>query len=335
MSSRNALSAAVLGVLVAGGVMAPGQADAARRSGGSFSGRGGFRSSPAPRAPMRAPSGPGGGTNIVVVPGGGYGYSPFGGYGYGYGGGLGFGTALVIGVGAVGALLAFRAMRMAKIRRHEALEGGGRHLGLLGGAAYDDDSDGGYADPALDRSYVYKVQLGLGRSARGLQERLEKFAAEGDTGTETGLAELLSQTSLELLREKDSIRYGQVEGAGPMTLQKGETKLNGLALAERSRFEVERVRGAEGKVRRSTAAPTTSGEVLEYLLVTVLVATRIPLPALTKLTDPTELDQVLNTLGGVSPEALLGLEVVWTPADPDDALTEKELLTTYPELRSL
>jgi uncharacterized membrane protein len=328
MSSRNALSGLLLGAVVAAGVMAPVDADAARRSGGSFSGRGGFRSTPAPRTPTRVPSRDPGGTNVVVVPGGGWGFSPFG--GYGYGGGFGLGTAMVIGVGAVGALLAFRAMRMAKIRRQEALEGGGRGMGLLGGG-YDDE-DEAYAP---SQSYVYKLQLGLGRSARGLQERLEKFASEGDTSSESGLAQLLQQTALELLREKDSIRYGQAEGSGPMNLQRGETKLNGLALNERSRFEVERVRGAEGKVRRSEAAATTSSEVLEYLVVTVLVATRVPLEGLAKLTDLGELDQALRELGGVAPEALLGLEVVWTPADPDDALTEKELLATYPELRSL
>jgi uncharacterized membrane protein len=332
MSLRNRFFALALGGLVATSVMAPGEADAARRSGGSFSGRGGFRSTPSPsqRVPARVPyQQPGGGTNVVVVPGGGWGFSPFG--GWGYGGGFGLGSAVFLGVGAVGALLAFRALRMAKIRRQEALEGGGRRVGLLGGSGYDDDEDG-YIE--ADRSYVYKVQLGLGRSARGLQQRLEQFAADGDTSSEAGLAQLLQQTALELMREKDSIRYGQAEGAGPMSLQKGETKLNGLALAERSRFEVERVRGADGKVRRSQAAAATSDEVLEYLLVTVLVATRVPLE-LGKLTDLTELETVLRDLGGVAPEALLGLEVVWTPADPDDALTEKELLATYPELRSL
>jgi uncharacterized membrane protein len=27
--------------------------------------------------------------------------------------------------------------------------------------------------------------------------------------------------------------------------------------------------------------------------------------------------------------------VVWTPADPDDSMTETDVMTTYPELRSL
>jgi uncharacterized membrane protein len=307
-----------------------GDAFAGPRSGGSFSGRGGFRSGggSSVRVPSRSyrsyPSG--GGNNIVVVPGGGYGYgySPFG---YGGGGGFGFGgTVLMLGVLGVGGLLLFRAARMAQVRRMEA---GGRSR-LLGG---DDDDD--QVEYRPDRAYVYKVQLGLGRSARALQGRLEQFAAEGDTASEAGLAQLLQQTALELLREKESIRYGAVEAAGPLSMTNAETKMNGLALAERSRFQVERVRGAEGKVRRAQAAATASSEVLEYLMVSLIVATRTPQPGLTKLSDREELDSALRALGGVAPDALLGLEVVWTPADPEDALTEADLLVTYPDLRAI
>jgi uncharacterized membrane protein len=232
----------------------------------------------------------------------------------------------MLGVLGIGGLVLFRAARMAQMRR---LEGGGGPGRLLGG---DDEDDSDYRP---DRGYVYQVQLGLGRSARELQKRLEQFASEGDTGSESGLAQLLSQTALELLRQKESIRYGSVAGAGPLSLTNAETKMNGLALAERSRFEVERVRGAEGKVRRSEAVATTSQEVLEYLLVTVIVATRMPVPGLTKLGDREALDTVLRDLGAIAPEALLGLEVIWTPADPEDALTEADLLVTYPELRGI
>jgi uncharacterized membrane protein len=309
----------------------PFDAFAGPRSGGSFSGRGGFRSGggSSTRVPSRSyrsyPSG--GGNNIVVVPGGGYGYgySPFG---YGGGGGFGFGgTVLMLGVLGVGGLLLFRAARMAQMRRMEA----GGPSRLLGGDDYDDD----VVEYRPDRAYVYKVQLGLGRSARALQSRLEQFAAEGDTASESGLAQLLQQTALELLREKESIRYGAVEAAGPLSMTNAETKMNGLALAERSRFQVERVRGAEGKVRRAQTAATASSEVLEYLMVSLIVATRTPQPGLTKLSDREELDTALRALGGVAPDALLGLEVVWTPADPEDALTEADLLVTYPDLRGI
>ena len=175
----------------------------------------------------------------------------------------------------------------------------------------------------------------MGRSARGIQKRLEEFASKGDTSSEAGLAELLRQTALELMREKDSIRYSLVEAGGPFSLTNGETKMNGAAMAERSRFQLERVRGAEGQVRRSDAAVTVGREALEFLVVTLLVATRLPLDGVKKVEDRGDIDAVLGELGGVPSSALLGLEVIWTPADEDDSLTETDLMTTYPEMRSV
>ena len=44
---------------------------------------------------------------------------------------------------------------------------------------------------------------------------------------------------------------------------------------------------------------------------------------------------VLTELGGIAPNGILGLEVVWTPADPNDSMTETDVMTTYPDLRSV
>jgi uncharacterized membrane protein len=134
------------------------------------------------------------------------------------------------------------------------------------------------------------------------------------------------------MREKDSIRYTAVEQSGPLSMQNGETKLNGAALAERSRFQVERVRGADGQVRRSEAAAPESPEALEYVVVTLVLATRAPLPA---LKEGDGIDTVLGQLGAVDQQSLLGLEVIWTPADPTDSLTEMDVMTAYPQMRSV
>jgi uncharacterized membrane protein len=311
-------------------ILIPAMSWARPRSGGSFSGRSGFRSGGGSSFSRSSPGGGYGrgyggrsGPNIVVFPSFGWGFLPFG---WGGGGGSPFGSLLMLGLLGLGAVMVFRA-----VRRVQARGGGGGVLGMFDRADDDDDE----ADVRPGRAFVYKVQLGLGRSARGIQQRLESFAAEGDTASEAGLAQLLSQTSLELLREKHSIRYGAIESAGPLSLTNGETKLNALALAERSRFQVERVRGADGKVRRSEATGARTDEVLEYLVVTAIVATRAALAGFDKLASPEDLDAVLGALGAVSPDALLGLEVIWTPADPEDALTENELVMTYPHMRAL
>ena len=291
----------------------------ARRSGGSFSGRGGFRS-----APTRSPSGSSspsyrGGTNVIVMPGFGWGMG-----GYGMGGGFGgFGSLLMLGMVGLAGFYVYRSFRNAS-RRTGGMQGA---YGSYGGD-YDQDV-------RLDRSYVYKLQLALGRSARGLQNRLSKFAEEGDTSSESGLASLLSQTALELTREKDSIRSAGILSEGPLPLSQGESRMNTLALAERSRFDVERVRGADGKVRKAEEVLPESAEVLEFIVVTVIVATRQPLGTWKDVTDHAQVESVITALGGVAPQDLLGLEVIWTPADPTDSLTQNDLFASYPHLKSL
>jgi len=312
-------------LLLAFFLMAASVAYAAPRSGSSFGGLRGFRASPSrgfgsgsySRGYSGSRSNYGRGSSFIFLPSFGWGWG-----GFGYGGGMSlFGTLLVVGVVSLGAVMVARSIRRAT--RRGALTYGSSQAEMDASAA------------ASDRCYVYKVQLGVGRSGRGIQKRLEEFASTGDTSTEAGLAELLRQTALELMREKHSIRYGLVEPSGPFSLMNGETKLNGAAMSERSRFQVERVRGAGGQVRRSDAAASVGSDVLEYIVVTVLVATRQAFSGLSKLDAATGLDGVLAELGSVPATALLGLEVIWTPADPEDSITQTDILTTYPEMRSL
>jgi uncharacterized membrane protein len=296
----------------------PGMALAGPRSGGSFGGRsfpsgGGFSM---PRSNYSSPGfGYGGGSHFIFAPGWGW-----GGFGFG-GGGLGiFGTLMLLSVVGYGALAIARAVRRAR-------QGGDGDGSSGWGSSYDDASEA-----MSGRAYVYKLQIGLGRSGRGIQQRLEEFAGAGDTATEAGLAALLQQSALELLRQKDSIRYAGADASGPMSLTNAETRMNGLALAERSRFTVERVRAADGRVVRSQETAEEGKEALEMVLVTLIVATRTPLGAIKTSGAPEDIEAALSQLGGVSPSGLLGLEVIWTPADPNDSMTETDLMTTYPEL---
>ncbi len=311
-------------LLVALSTFASAVAFAGPRSGGSFGSRGGFRSgggysSPGYsgggyRSPYSGGYGYGGGSHFLFFP-------SFGGYGLGYGGGFGlFGVLAAVAV--IGLVIrAVRAGRAASANR---------------GGYYGDGDDEVVAMPG--RAYLYRLQLALGRSARGIQDRLAEFAAQGDTETEAGLAALLQQTAVELLREKDSIRYLGTDARGPMSLTNAETAMNGMALAERGRFQVERVRAAGGHVSRSAAPAEEGKEALELVVVTLIVATRTPLEKFSSTgspASPADLDALLAELGGVSPDAILGIEVVWTPADPNDSMTETDVMTTYPDLRSV
>jgi uncharacterized membrane protein len=297
-------------------VLSPTLALAGPRSGGSFGGRLGFRSG----GGMTAPRSYSGGGNYYGGGGSHFFFLPWGG-GYGYGGGL-FGTLFVLVAVGIGAAMVMRAVRAARAG------GGGSPWGFPGP---DDDE----AAAVQGRAYLYKLQLALGRSARGVQDRLSQFAAQGDTTSEAGLAALLQQSALELLRNKDSIRYAAAEARGPMSLTNAETAMNGVALGERSRFQIERVRAADGRSARSDAPAEEGKEALELLVVTLVVATRTPLSKFGALESPGQLRDLLSELGAVPADGLLGLEVIWTPADSNDSMTEMDLMSTYPDLRSV
>jgi len=70
-------------------------------------------------------------------------------------------------------------------------------------------------------------------------------------------------------------------------------------------------------------------------VVTLIAATRSPVEGFKSVADRADLERLLAQLGSASPDGLLGLEVVWTPADPNDSMTETDLMTTYPDLRGL
>jgi uncharacterized membrane protein len=300
-------------------VLLPTLALAGPRSGGSFSGRTGFRSggsfSSAPRSYSGGGYRSGGGSHFFFLPGWGW--------GGGYGGGIGLvGTLFVLVAVGVGAAMVMRAVRRSRA-------GEGQSSGWGWGEPDDE------AVAVQGRAYLYKLQLALGRSARGVQDRLADYASRGDTTSEAGLASLLQQSALELLRNKDSVRYAAAEARGPMSLTNAETAMNGVSLSERSRFQVERVRVADGRAARSDAAAEEGKEALEMVVVTLVAATRTPLEKFRPVGNPDELAALLSELGGVSPSGLLGLEVIWTPADANDSMTETDVMTTYPELRSL
>jgi uncharacterized membrane protein len=311
------LSALLLALVV----FLPTLALAGPRSGGSFSGRSGFRSAPSYSGGSRSTYSGGSGSHFIFLPGWGWG----GGYGYG-GGGL-LSTLFVLAAVGIGASMLMRA-----VRRSRAGAPGGGLSALFGGGSSSSDDD---SLVLQGRAYLYKLQLALGRSARGIQDRLAAFAAQGDTSSEAGLAAMLQQTALEILRQKDSIRYACSDGRGPMTLTNAETAMNGVSMAERSRFQLERVRVADGRAARSDAPAEEGKEALEMVVVTLVVATRTALERFRPVSTADELSALLAELGGVSSAGLLGLEVIWTPADANDSMTETDVMTTYPELRSL
>jgi uncharacterized membrane protein len=187
-----------------------------------------------------------------------------------------------------------------------------------------------------ERYATVKWQLALLSTARQLQRELQVLAHSASTDTSAGLASALQDLTVALTRHRDYWKYGAVQVQHPGSLDDAERAFNLLLAQERAKLSEEVTVNVDG-VRRQTAMPATApaDEVGRYLVVTLIVATGYP--AFTAYPTPSlqELEGTLQRLGTLLAADLLALEVIWSPENPDDTLTEDELLTEYPELSGL
>lgn len=258
----------------------------------------------------------------------GWGLVPFGGFGYGgypvyAGGGGGGGLSDFIFFGLF-ALIAVSAISSFTRARSDG--------------DYEDEDGQAYDDGVT----VAKLQVGLLASARGLKRDLERIAAKADTSTPSGLHYVLQETVLSLLRNPEYAVYGAAKTLKGRSLAKAEQKFNEMSLAERGKVREEtlvnvsgirREGGFKGKGKADGGATSAPGDE-ELIVVTVLVASkgRFTLPA---VRSGAELRAALSTLGAVPSDGVLGVEVLWTPQDPQDSYSKGELMVDFPDLNNL
>ncbi|KAM3096198.1 DUF1517 domain-containing protein [Phormidesmis sp. 146-12] len=292
--------------------IALGHADGAlaARSGGRIGG-GSFR------APSRTYAPP---SRTYAPPvGGGYG----GGY---YPGGGGFGLPFVYlpflggGGGGLFSLLIFFAIASFLVRSFRQNR--------------EDADELNYTNPAVS---IARVQVGLLSEARNLQTDLDHIAQKANTDSSEGLAQVLQETTLSLLRHPEYWAYGGEESQ-QLRLEAAENQFNRLALSERSKFTAETLSNVNNQLKQSSALTVAEKGALaeqdpgEYIVVTLLVATQGKLE-LPKINSSEDLRKALSQLGSVSSDRLMALEVLWAPQAEGDVLTRDDLLTEYPDLK--
>lgn len=182
---------------------------------------------------------------------------------------------------------------------------------------------------------VVKVQVGLLASARGLKSDLERLATRGDTSNPEGLHYILQEAVLGLLRSPEQLVYGGVEASLVANTDDAQRRFNALALGERAKFRSETMSNTNGVATQTISldAGMPFG-VAELMVVTILVAAegRIDLPPIRSGSD---LRNVLSQVGGVGPNQLLAVELLWTPQAENDFYTKDQLMMDYPALLPL
>ena len=206
--------------------------------------------------------------------------------------------------------------------------------GFLGGGGGGSSSSSGPT-----RLAVVRLQVGLLGMARSMQDDLERIASRADTSSPDGLAYVLQETVLALLRHPEFCVYGASGYRGCDGPASAEQAFNELSLDERSKFEEETLVNVNAR-RKDTGrtAPATPGgappERNEFIVVTILAVVDAPFK-LGKVASAEELRAALKKLGSVGASSLSAVEVLWAPQEEGDTMTAQELSEKYPTLITL
>jgi uncharacterized membrane protein len=286
------------------------------RSSGGRSGGGSFRrSSPPSSGGSSRRSSPernyGGGGPVYVPPV--YYPQPYGSsYGYqsGFGSFLpGLLVLLILGGGGIAAILWF----LPKL------------LGKSGASSSNEVSNNIFA--------VTKIQVALVTQARQLQTDLSEISMGVDTNTPEGLQQLLQESTLALLRYPEYWTHVSAQSQIAKDALEAERLLNSISIGERSKLSAETLVNVGGRTQRTDLkAPDADEGPSAYIVVTFLVGTAHDKPLFDKITAIADLKSALENLAGLPSDYLMTFELIWSPQDPSDSLTDDELLTEYSDL---
>ncbi|KAL4198471.1 hypothetical protein AMTRI_Chr03g140370 [Amborella trichopoda] len=237
---------------------------------------------------------------------------------FGFGGGVyvapAFGVGFGAGTGIFLPLMAFAAVV------------------LVSGFLSDRTDDGVLS--ATQKTSVLKLQVGLLGMARSLQKDLDRIAETADTSNPEGLHYVLTETTLALLRHPDCCISGYSSVDVKRSVDDGEKRFNQLSIEERGKFDEETLVNVNNIKRQSVTSQRSKGFGNEYIVITILVAAegvhKLPL-----INSSSDLKEALQKLASIPSSKTLAVEVLWTPQNEDDTLTERELLEDYPLLRPL
>lgn len=324
------LKSALAAVMCAFSLMAFPSDSFAARSGGR-SGGSSFRAPSAPRSSTRMNAGGGGygggggGYRTSYAPspiiiGSPFGFSPFG---YGYGGGFGFSPFSFINPQVL--FLGLGAYAIYSVLNNR-----------VGGSDFSNDGSDSRGGSLGSGASVIKLQVSLdadwAKNGNIMQTLADLSSRRGVVTGRSEISALVSDAALTLLRTSpqwNSASFnGQAFGGG-----KAESYFQNLAVAERAKFDRENA-GAGTSTSILNGRPTQA-------VVSLIVAVRGKSDALARdgVSSVSDVKQILQILASEAltddGENIMGVELLWTPSEAGDVLTEREVVEDYPELMRL
>ncbi|KAK9071578.1 hypothetical protein SSX86_008006 [Deinandra increscens subsp. villosa] len=196
------------------------------------------------------------------------------------------------------------------------------------------DADDGGLLTATEKTSVLKLQVGLLGMGRTLQRDLNRIAEAADTSTPEGLSFVLQETTLALLRHPDYCISGYSSADVKRSVEEGEKRFNQLSIEERGKFDEETLVNVNNIRKQSATSQRSNGFRNEYIVITIIVAAG-GVHKLPPINNSAQLKEALQKLASIPSSRIMAVEVLWTPQNENDTLSERELLEDYSLLRPL
>lgn len=188
------------------------------------------------------------------------------------------------------------------------------------------------AAPSPDVNII-RLEIALLATAKEVPTTLHRLVDSIDTSTDSGLSSLLQQTALLLLRQQ------QYWHAANYTFQKvsygaAESRFNALTVQTRSHLDYETITNVNGQRQVDTIHLPPGADSIppgDYIVVALIVASCAPM-RLRQARSSEDIREQLSEIASAAGFDLKGVEVVWQPDSPDEALSRDDLLKQYPEL---
>lgn len=179
---------------------------------------------------------------------------------------------------------------------------------------------------------VSRLQVVLRSRAKRLQSQFSAIALRANTATPEGLFELLQETANLLLENADFWTHVLAGSQTVDSREEAEALFNKFSLQERAKFSTETLTNVNGVISQQPAVPSSTSDSPAYIVVTLVLGTADDKPLFNEIYSTSLLRDVLEDISLVRSRFLLAFELLWTPQDPLDCLTEADLKADYPAL---
>lgn len=171
---------------------------------------------------------------------------------------------------------------------------------------------------------------------------LDRLSSTASTDSRVGISNLVSQISVELLRQKRSIFAADTEFKHFRNGDAASRYFNTEAIKERSKFEKESTNkfgGVDYSISKDKSLPAGDefSPQATSAVVTIVVSIDGDSTNLPQINSINDLEKALIRLATdvKVDDCLRSAEVLWTPDDKFDVISERDVVVDYPKLRSV